>query len=85
MNLKQVLDKWADKLSTKASEKDTPLQESTDAFKAVTAYYAATQKGAKTPDADALSDAGEFTFGKSDEVVNGEPGQRAAVHPRRNS
>jgi hypothetical protein len=85
MNLKQVLDKWAEKLSAKAALENTPLQESTDAFKAVTAYYAATQKRAKKPDEDEVSEAGEFTFGKSDEVVNGEPRQRAAVHPRRNS
>ena len=41
MTLEKTLDKWASTLSDKAAEKDTPLQESIDAFKAVTAYYAA--------------------------------------------
>ena len=83
MTLKQTLDKWADELSTKAAEKDTSLQESTDAFKAVTSYYAATQKrGKKATDDDDPPDGG-FTF--NDEVVNGSPGQRAQVRARRNS
>ena len=85
MTLKQTLDDWANKLATKAAEKDTPLQESTDAFKAVTAYYAATQKRAKKPDEEDEPDSSGFNFAHGAEVVNGEPGQRKAVHSRRNS
>ena len=84
MTLKQILDDWAQNLSTKASGKDTPLQESTDAFKAVTAYYAAQQKDArKRPDDE--DESGGFSFAGSDEVISGPPGQRKAVHSRRNS
>ena len=82
MTLKSTLDKWASELSTKATQKDTSLQESTDAFKAVTAYYSAQQKNAKKhPESE--DDTGEFSF--ADEVVNGSPGQRAQVRARRNS
>ena len=82
MTLKTTLDKWASELSTKAAQKDTPLQESTDAFKAVTAYYAAQQKSRKNQ-ADDEPDSEGFSF--ADEVVNGSPGQRAQVRARRNS
>lgn len=82
MTLKATLDKWASELATKAAQKDTLLQESTDAFKAVTAYYAAQQKIAKkNPDDE--DEPGGFSF--ADEVVNGSPGQRAQVRARRNS
>lgn len=82
MTLKNTLDKWASDLSTKAAQKDTPLQESTDAFKAVTAYYTAQQKIAKNrPDNE--DEDGGFSF--ADEVVNGSPGQREKVRARRNS
>lgn len=47
MTLQQTMDKWAQKLFAKAEKDATPLAESTDAFKAVTAYYAARQKLAK--------------------------------------
>ena len=47
MTLQKTLDEWVKALSDKSSQKDTPLQESIDAFKAVTAYYAARQKTAK--------------------------------------
>ena len=69
MSLKKILDEWAKKLSTKAAEKDTPLQESTDAFKAVTAYYTALGKNAKKHPLDE-DDEGAFSFANS-EVVNG--------------
>lgn len=82
MTLKSILDDWAEKLSTKAAQKDTPLQESTDAFKAVTAYYAAQQKLRKNQPEDEADSEG-FSF--ADEVVNGSPGQRAQVRARRNS
>jgi len=86
MSLKAILDTWAEKLSAKAAEKDTPLQESTDAFKAVTAYFAATQKrGKKSGDDDEPADTGGFSFVQSDEVINGAPGQRAKVRTRRDS
>lgn len=63
MNLKSSLDKFADALIKKASLSSTSLQESTDAFKAVTAYYAAQQKGRKKSGDDDTPDDGEFTFG----------------------
>ena len=84
MTLRQILDDWAQKLSTKAAQDTTPLQESTDAFKAVTAYYAAKQKRGRKADEDAPPEPGGFSFEQGSEVVNG-AGQRKAVHPRRNS
>lgn len=70
MSLQKTLDAWAEKLSKKAADDKTPLQESIDAFKAVTAYFAAKQKTAKkTPDADDAD--GGFSFTASDEVIHG--------------
>ena len=85
MTIRSDLDELANKLKDKASHKDTPLQESIDAFKALTAYYAARQKNAKKSGEEDEPETGGFTFAGSDEVVNGESGQRKAVHPRRNS
>ena len=79
MNLKTVLDEFAKDLRKKASQKDTPLQEATDAFKALTAYYAAQQKGRKKSDPDEGDDSGGFSFG---EVSNG---GRSKVSARRDS
>ena len=81
MTLKATLDKWASDLSTKAAEKNTPLQESTDAFKAVTAYYAAQQKTRKNQAEDEPESSG-FSF--ADEVVNGDR-QHPQVRSRRSS
>lgn len=84
MTLKTTLDKWATELSTKAAQSTTTIQESTDAFKVVTAYYAAQQKTRKNqPDEE--DDSGGFSFESGNEVVNGSPGQRAQVRARRNS
>lgn len=87
MTLKSTLDKWATDLSTKAAQNDTPLQESTDAFKAVTAYYLVQQKiDKKHPEnEDELDDDGKPKFSFAQEVVNGSPGQRAQVRAGRNS
>lgn len=79
MTLKSTLDKWATDLSTKAAQSDTPLQESTDAFKAVTAYYAAQLKNRKNQPEDE-GESGGFSF--ADEVVHG---GNPAVRTRRNS
>lgn len=68
MTLTQLLDKWAESLRDKAAQKDTSLQESTDAFKAVAAYHATQQKGRKKNEDDE-SDSDGFSF--ADEVVNG--------------
>ena len=81
MTLKSTLDKLAKTLSDKAAEKNTPLQESIDAFKALTAYYAAQQKNRKNRDDDEPDSEG-FSFAGSDEVVNGGNTQ---VRARRNS
>lgn len=68
--LTKVLDDWANDLAKKA-QKATTLQESTDAFKAVTAYYAARQKLAKK-NGDEDDDSSEFSFARPiDEVANG--------------
>lgn len=83
MSLEKTLDTWAGKLSEKAGQDDTPLQESIDAFKAVTAYYAAKGKRAKKQDSDEEPDDGAFSFAGSDEVVNGSRDQK--VRARRNS
>lgn len=80
-DLKKTLDEWANKLAKKAAEKDTLLQESTDAFKAVTAYYTALGKNAKKHPADE-DDEGAFSFENS-EVVNG--GNSSQVRARRTS
>lgn len=82
MSIKQILDTWAKDLAQKA-QKATSLQESTDAFKAVSAYHAAQEKNAKKHPADE-DDEGEFSFASS-EVVNGSPGQREKVRARRTS
>ena len=71
MTLRKTLDDWADKLQTRASHKDTPLQENIDAFKAVAAYYAARQKNAKKPGDDEPEEPGGFTFASGAEVQNG--------------
>ena len=84
MSLQQTLDKLAKTLSDKAAQKDTPLQESIDAFKALTAYYAAQQKRRGKQD-DEEPDSEGFSFAGSDEVVNGESRQHPQVRARRNS
>lgn len=81
-NLKKTLDDWAEKLAKKAAETNTPLQDSTDAFKAVTSYYAARQKTAKKQNDDD-EEPGGFSF--TDEVIHGGTEQRASVRARRNS
>ena len=68
MNLKAEMDKFAHKLLTKATQDNTPLIESIDAFKAVTAYYAAQQKNRKGQPDEEVDPSG-FTF--ADEVVHG--------------
>ena len=82
-SIEKTLDSWAGKLSDKAAKDDTPLQESIDAFKAVTAYYAAKGKRARKTDEDEPDEAGAFTFAGSDEVVHGSRDQK--VRARRNS
>ena len=84
MTLQKTMDELANKLKDKAAQKDTPLQESIDAFKALTAYYAARQKSAKKSGEDDEPETGGFTFAGSDEVVNGER-QHPQVRTRRNS
>lgn len=57
-NLRAELDTLAAKIAKNAALSDTSLQESVDALKALTSYYAATQKvdakgGGDEPDEDA--------------------------------
>ena len=81
MTLQKTMDKWAQDLCKKASEKDTPLPESTDAFKAVTAYYAARQKLAKK-NGEEDDDPDGFRFDQI-EVPNGSGSSK--VRANRNS
>lgn len=84
MNLKQSLDKFAKSLIDKASKDDTPLSESTDAFKAVTAYYAAQQRSRKkSGDDDPPPDSDEFSFANGVGGENGGSGSK--ISTRRNS
>ena len=83
MNLKKTLDDFASKLAGKASKDDTPLQESTDAFKAVTAYYSAQRKTSrKSGDDEPESDGFSFADGVG-EAEHG--GTNPKVPARRNS
>lgn len=82
MTLKSTLDKWAEQLAQQAKLKTSTLQESTDAFKAVTAYYAAQQKGRKKGSDEDDEPSEGFSFA-NDEVVNGSGDQ--AIRTRRNS
>ena len=81
MNLKKTLDDFASKLAAKASKDATPLQESTDAFKALTAYYAAQQKHRKKS-GDDEPDEGGFSFANGLEATDG---GSPKVPSRRNS
>ena len=80
MTLKKTLAEWAESLRKKAEEKDTPLQESIDAFKAVTAYYAVELKQRKKSGDDEEPDDGGFTFGEA-----GHGGGSQKIPSRRNS
>ena len=66
-------------LRKKAEEKNTPLQESIDAFKAVTAYYAVELKQRKKSGDDEEPDDGGFTFGEAGN------GGSSKIPSRRNS
>lgn len=80
MKLKEALDKAATALIEKVKQKDTPLQESIDAFKAVTSYYAAQQKGrGKKSESDEDEESGGFSFGEAGN------GGNPKVPARRNS
>ena len=79
MTLQQSLAKWAETLRKKAEEKDTPLQESIDAFKAVTTYYVAEQRLRKKSGDDEEPDDGGFTFGEAGN------GGSSKIPSRRNS
>ena len=79
MTLKKTLAEWAETLRKKAEEKDTPLQESIDAFKAVTTYYVAEQKLRKKSGDEDEPDDGGFTFGEAGN------GGSSKIPSRRNS
>lgn len=81
MNLKKILDDFAEALAKKASKEATTLQESTDTFKALTAYYSAQQKRRSKSEDDEPDDGG-FTFA---EGLGADGGKREKVHPRRSS
>ena len=82
MTLEQTLDKLAKTLVDKASQDATSLQESIDAFKALTAYYAAKQRHAKKAGDEDDADDG-FSFAGSNEVSN--DSRNPQVRARRNS
>ena len=81
-SIEKTLDSWAGKLSDKAAKDDTPLQESIDAFKALTAYYAVERKQLKKQDEDD-PDSGGFSFAGKDEVAH--DSRTPQVRTRRNS
>jgi len=83
MSLQKTMDDLAETLSAKVKEKNTPLQESIDAFKALTAYYAARTKNAKKSGDDEPEEPGGFSFASGSEVVNGAGSEK--VRTRRNS
>ena len=83
-SLKQTLDNLAKVLSDKVAKDDTSLQESIDAFRALTAYYAAQGKRVRKQDDDE-PDSDGFTFAGSDEVVNGSNSRDQKIRTRRNS
>jgi len=60
MSLRNNLDKLAENIAKKAAEKDTSLQESVDALKALTPYYALTAKLAAKGTGDDEDDGATF-------------------------
>lgn len=73
MTLKQSLDTLAKHIAKKAADKDTSLQESTDALKALTQLFAVLNKGKKpeveTSDEDTFED-----LANRIEAANGQTG-----------
>ena len=82
MTLKKTLDELAKTLGDKVRQTDTSLQESIDAFKALTAYYAVERKQLKKQDEDD-PDSGGFSFAGKDEVAH--DSRTPQVRTRRNS
>lgn len=82
MTLKKTLDDMADTIRKKVAEKDTSLQESIDAFKALTAYYAVQQKTRKKQDDDEPESEG-FNFANG--IGEGQHGATPQVRTRRSS
>ena len=78
IDFKDSFDKIAKIMADKATEKDTPFAEITDAFKAMTAYYALLLKHkGKTSDDDA--DGFDFANGIGEEHgESGVPGRRSS-------
>lgn len=81
MTFEKTMADLAKQIATKASHKDTPLQESIDAFKGLTAYYAARVKNRNKSVDDEVDDSGDFNF--EAEGQNG--GQHPKVPASRNS
>lgn len=81
-NLKQSLDKLLDAIVERASQKDTPLAEMTEALKVGTQYYAVLHKGKKGASDDSDDDSPNFdSFTASiEEPANG---RDQAVRTRR--
>lgn len=86
MNLRDELDKLAEQIAKKASLSDTSLQESIDALKVLTPYYALTQK-LKTGDEDPSDGATFDTFSAeitgTEERQNGRTTGSAQIRSRR--
>ena len=77
--LEKTLSDFAQELAAKARLKDTPLDQATDTFKALTAYRALELKGKKSRDDE---DDGEPTMSDLQRAINGDHNGRskAAVH-----
>jgi hypothetical protein len=78
--LEKTLSDFAQELATKARLKDTPLDQATDTFKALTAYRALELKGRKGREDD--DDGDEPTMSDLQRQINGgDNGRRkAAIH-----
>ena len=85
MNLKDELDKLARVVLNKAQEKDTPLSESIDAFKATTAYYALSlkRKGADEPESEDENSFAGFQERLAQVEDKGNGGEAVGSHRRR--
>lgn len=77
--LEKTLSDFAQELATKARLKDTPLDQATDTFKALTTYRALELKGRKGREDE---DDGEPTMSDLQRQINGDHNGRgkAAIH-----
>lgn len=78
IDFKASFDKIAEIMAEKAADKDTPFAEITDAFKAMTAYYALLLKHKAKSGDDDSDDGFDFANGIGGEHESGVPGRRSS-------